>query len=70
MEHNDTAKFDLSLFLFQPPQPLHLKLHYHPHFFSHHTIHPFLPYYHHLLERISENPPHPITQVNFLPHKQ
>ncbi|MEK4317564.1 non-ribosomal peptide synthetase [Bacillus sp. FSL R7-0229] len=70
IEDNDTAKFDLSLFVFEGAEGLQLKLEYQADLFSDDTMERFLAYYEHLLESICENPAQPIRQVNFLPEKE
>ncbi|QGX67142.1 amino acid adenylation domain-containing protein [Bacillus sp. ms-22] len=70
IEDHDTAKFDLSLFVFEGAEGLQLKLEYHADLFSDDTMERFLTYYEHLLERICENPAQPIKQLNFLPEKE
>ena len=70
IEDNDTAKFDLSLFVFEGDEGLQLKLEYDADLFSEGTMDRFLRYYEHLLESICENPAQPIRQMNFLPEKE
>ncbi|OLP65656.1 Linear gramicidin synthase subunit D [Bacillus pumilus] len=70
IEENDTAKFDLSLFVFEGADGLQLSLEYHADLFSGDTMDRFLRYYEHLLESICDNPAQPIKQLQFLPEKE
>ncbi|KEP25300.1 non-ribosomal peptide synthetase [Bacillus zhangzhouensis] len=70
IEDNDTAKFDLSLFVFEGAEGLQLKLEYDADLFSEDTMDRFLRYYEMLLESICENPAQPIRQMNYLPEKE
>ncbi|KPN13027.1 non-ribosomal peptide synthetase [Bacillus australimaris] len=70
IEDNDTAKFDLSLFVFEGAEGLQLKLEYDTDLFSDDTMDRFLRYYEHLLACICENPTQPIRQMNYLPEKE
>ncbi|MFS0655873.1 amino acid adenylation domain-containing protein [Bacillus sp. 179-C3.3 HS] len=70
IEDNDTAKFDLSLFVFEGAEGLQLSLEYHADLFHDETMDRFLRYYEHLLESICENPTQPIRQMNFLPEME
>nr|MDF9459917.1 AMP-binding protein [Bacillus pumilus] len=70
IEDNDTAKFDLSLFVFEGAEGLQLKLEYDVDLFSDDTMDRFLRYYEHLLACICENPAQPIRQMNYLPEKE
>lgn len=70
IEDNDTAKFDLSLFVFEGAEGLQLKLEYDADLFSDDTMDRFLLYYEQLLACICENPAQPIRQMNYLPEKE
>lgn len=70
IEDNDTAKFDLTLFVFEGAEGLQLSLEYHADLFSDDTMDRFLRYYECLLESICENPAQPIRQVSYLPEKE
>ncbi|MCY7732830.1 amino acid adenylation domain-containing protein [Bacillus safensis] len=70
IEDNDTAKFDLSLFVFEGAEGLQLKLEYDADLFSDDTMERLLRYYEQLLACICENPAQPIRQMNYLPEKE
>lgn len=70
IEDNDTAKFDLSLFVFEGAEGLQLKLEYDVDLFSDDTMDRFLRYYEQLLERICEHPAQSIRQMNYLPEEE
>ncbi|WP_144481912.1 non-ribosomal peptide synthetase [Bacillus pumilus] len=70
IEDNDTAKFDLSLFVFEGAEGLQLKLEYDVDLFSDDTMDRFLRYYEQLLKCICEHPSQPIKQMNYLPEKE
>ncbi|PCK23143.1 non-ribosomal peptide synthetase [Bacillus pumilus] len=70
IEDNDTAKFDLSLFVFEGAGGLQLSLEYHADLFADDTMDRFLRYYENLLECICEKPRQPIRQMNFLPEEE
>ncbi|MFJ5965681.1 amino acid adenylation domain-containing protein [Bacillus sp. NPDC093026] len=70
IEDTDTAKFDLSLFVFEGAEGLRLSLEYNTDLFSDDTMDRFIQYYEHMLGSICENPEQQIEQIPFLPENE
>ncbi|MGE6631996.1 amino acid adenylation domain-containing protein [Bacillus sp. NPDC077027] len=70
IEDNDTAKFDLSLFVFEGEEGLKITLEYNADLFADETMSRLLQYYENILNSICEAPNQPIATLHFMPERE